>query len=109
MKKIVIALLFLTLAWAESNEWMDKWTNPSDEPKASQNKDEVKSVAYYKQNRDEARNMVDKCMGKMMIIGQMGENELAKIESEDDAEKFFIKKMGKTLYQNCQNAMKVFE
>lgn len=109
MKKIVIALSFLTLAWAESNEWMNKWTNPSDEPKVSQSKDEVKSVAYYKQNREEARNIMDKCMGKLMMVAAQHENELKKFQNEDEAEKFVIKKVGKTFYQNCENAGKAFE
>lgn len=108
VKKIVFLLSFLAFAWAESNEWMNKWANPSnDETKASQS--EIKSVAYYKQNKDEARKMTDKCLGKrMMVIGQLSESELAQFNSDEEMEKFIIKKMGKTLWQNCENAFKSF-
>ena len=108
MKKTVFLLSFLAFAWAESNEWMNKWANPSnDETKASQS--EIKSVAYYKQNKDEARKMTDKCLGKrMMVIGQLSESELAQFNSDEEMEKFIIKKMGKTLWQNCENAFKSF-
>lgn len=93
VKKIVFLLSFLAFAWAES--------------KASQS--EIKSVAYYKQNKDEARKMTDKCLGKrMMVIGQLSESELAQFNSDEEMEKFIIKKMGKTLWQNCENAFKSF-
>ena len=95
VKKIVFLLSFLAFAWAESNEWMNKWANPSnDETKASQS--EIKSVAYYKQNKDEARKMTDKCLGKrMMVIGQLSESELAHFNSDEEMEKFIIKKWEK--------------
>lgn len=53
--------------------------------------------------------MTDKCLGKrMMVIGQLSESELAQFNSDEEMEKFIIKKMGKTRWQNCENAFKSF-
>ena len=98
MRKIVFLLSFLAFALADENDWLNQWTSPSTAPKATQSG--IKSVAYYKQNKGEARKMARECLIKTIEL----EEQLEKFKSGAEALEFLINEMGETLYQNCQNA-----
>ena len=95
-------LLFLAFALADENDWLNQWTNPSSEPKTTQSSG-IKSVAYYKQNKGEARKVAQECTKKALEL----EKQLLEFENGAEALEFLINEMGETLYQNCQNARSV--
>ena len=99
MSKVVFLLSFLAFALADENDWLNQWTNPNSEPKASQSSG-IKSVAYYKQNKGEARKVAQECEIKILEFTE----QLEKFESGAETLEFLINKMGETLFQNCQNA-----
>ena len=105
MKKVVFLLSFLAFALADENDWLNQWTNPNTEPKASQSSG-IKSVAYYKQNKGEARKVAQECEIKILeFMEQLSANELEKLLTGDEAEVglIMIKKLGATFVMNCAN------
>ncbi len=108
MKKVVFLLSFLAFAFADENEWLNQWSNSSDETKSSQSSG-VKSVAYYKQNKNEAWKVKQECEKKLFeFMGQLSENEFEKIAKGDEVAIGVIamKKLGAAFVMNCDNVEK---
>ena len=106
MKKVVFLLSFLAFVFAD-DDWLNQWTSPSIAPKATQSG--IKSEAYYKQNKGEARKVVQECEQKLLeVMEQLNANELKKVLTGDEVEIgiIMLKKLGATFVMNCDNAEK---